>query len=350
MFTYLDGLQIMKTFVETENRRQAEFKQTSDYFSLNARDNGECLRSFGSPGGIIRLPYLLPLSSAEENLFEDIRPSLLAYFQEKDIAWHGELPGKRPTNHLRDSQICCINFLAPFADNPLALVELLRPLFPSIHRMLPMEDNHFVAFEWIGQENYLGEMVYGRVGRRRGEYVTSADAAVRFEVVGGEIEIALIEWKYTEVNTGEPKLVSDKGTNRVLTYAPFYASVECPLDKVLLGRFEDLFCDPFYQLMRLQFLAHEMERAQELGAARVRVLRVVPAANLEGDIVPTSAMNRFGSSVSGVWGRVVHPPDRFLSVETEKWFGMFPVDRWPDMGDWWRYLTHRYLWLSPAKT
>jgi hypothetical protein len=216
--------------------------------------------------------------------------------------------------------------------------------------MLPVEDDRFVAFEWIGQENYLGEMVYGRADRRRGEYVTSADAAVRFEVDGGEIEIVLIEWKYTEVNTGKSRLVSDKGTNRVLTYAPFFTSVVCPLDKALLGRFEDLFYDPFYQLTRLQFLAREMERAQELGAARVRVLRVVPAANVDGDLVSTAALKRLGASVSAVWGRLAHPSDRFLNVETEKWFGSFPVDRWPDLVDWWRYLTRRYVWLAPPKT
>jgi hypothetical protein len=339
----------MMTFVETENRRQAEFKQTSGYFSPDARADGECLSSFGSPGGTIRLPYLLPLPYAEENLFEGVREGALAYFRENDIAWHGELPGKRPTNHLRDSQICCINFLAPFADNPLALAELLRPLFPSLRRMLPVEDNRFVAFEWIGRENYLGEVVYRRAGRRRGEYVTSADAVVRFEVDGGEIEIVLIEWKYTEINTGEPKLASDKGTNRVLTYAPFYESVACPLDKALLGRFEDLFYDPFYQLMRLQFLAREMERAQELGAAHVRVLRVAPAANVDGDVVSTAAMKRLGSSVSAVWSRLVQPPDRFLSVETERWFGLLLVDRLPELKEWWRYLTGRYAWLAPPR-
>lgn len=336
----------MTTFLEDENRRQAEFKQTSGYFSAEARADGEYLPSFGTPGGPVRLPYLLPLGYAEENLFAGIREGTLAYFGRQDIAWHNELPGGRPTNHLRDSQICCVNFLAPFAENPAALTELLRPLFPDLRRVLPMEEGRLVAFEWIGEQNYLGEDLYGRPRRRRGEYCTSADAAVRFEVDGGETEIVLIDWKYTEVCNGQPKHMSPKGTNRVLTYAPLYESAGCPLNKALLERFDDLFYDPFDQHMRLQFLAGEMERAKELDAYRVRVLHVAPAANADGEHVPTAAMRKLGASATEVWQRLVRPPGRFLSMHTEHLFGSLPLRRLPELEGWWRYLTGRYSWLT----
>jgi hypothetical protein len=84
--------------------------------------------------------------------------------------------------------------------------------------------------------------------------------------------MALISWKYTEACDGKPLQRSSWGTDRLATYAPFYRRDDCRLDRALLGRFEDLFHDPFDQLMRLQFLAHEMEKARELGAERVRVL------------------------------------------------------------------------------
>ena len=64
--------------------------------------------------------------------------------------------------------------------------------------MLPIEDGHYVACEWIGQKNYLREKVSGNGKRTRGANCTSADAAVMFEETDGKRQIVLIEWKYTE--------------------------------------------------------------------------------------------------------------------------------------------------------
>jgi hypothetical protein len=133
----------MTAFQQTENLRQADFKKTSGYFSPDARADGQLFTSIGSPRGALMWPWLLPLACAEENLFEGIRSDTLSYFREKAISWHGKLPGERPSNHLRDSQICCVNCLAPFAHNPKALAELFVPLFPSLRRLLPMEDDRF---------------------------------------------------------------------------------------------------------------------------------------------------------------------------------------------------------------
>jgi hypothetical protein len=149
-----------------------------------------------------------------------------------------------------------VNFLFPFSDKPRALTELLRPLFPTIHHVLPMEgSSRFLSFEWIGLENYLGEYL-GRTGTRtRGAYCTSADAAVMFEHMNGFRQIVLIEWKYTETNNDMPLRFSDRGTDRMAIYAPLYERPDCPLNKELLPDFEALFFAPFYQLMRQQFLA-----------------------------------------------------------------------------------------------
>jgi hypothetical protein len=42
----------------------------------------------------------------------------------------------------------------------------------------------------------------------------------------------------------------------------------------LIPHFDSLFFEPFYQFMRQQFLAHEMEKAHELGADEVNLLHI----------------------------------------------------------------------------
>lgn len=142
---------MMGSFRDEEKRRQAEFKATSSYFSEPARRDA-LFRGRG-----IARPYCLPPECATENLFDEIRASALTYFEQFEIKWHGGRH-RQPTNHLCSSQICCVNFLFPFADKPQALAELLRPLFPDIRTMLPIEANgQYVSFEYIGAENYLRE-------------------------------------------------------------------------------------------------------------------------------------------------------------------------------------------------
>ena len=59
-----------------------------------------------------------------------------------------------------------------------------------------------VAFEWIGERNYLGELRRGEVapddGRIRGANFTSLDFCVRFRRSDGRIQLVAGEWKYTE--------------------------------------------------------------------------------------------------------------------------------------------------------
>ena len=74
----------------------------------------------------------------------------------------------------------------------------MKPVFPDLDEMLPIEDGQYVAFEWIGKQNYLGEKISRNGKRTRGANFTSADAAVMFKLNDGQKQIVLIEWKYTE--------------------------------------------------------------------------------------------------------------------------------------------------------
>jgi len=324
-------------FLEAERSRQAAFKASSPYLTEAALADGVYK---GKPR-----PFCLPRERADENLFHEIRQPALTYFARHEIKWHGGKEGN-PFNHLCSSQVCCANFLFPFADKPNALVELLRPVFPTIRRVISMEADQFVSFEWIGKDNYLREKC--RTSKRtRGANFTSADAAVMFERQDGRRQIVLIEWKYTE-SYGETwlRFARRSGTDRRQIYAWLYECEACLLDKSLLRCFCDLFYEPFYQLMRQQFLAHEMEKAHELGADVVSVLHIAPAHNQDFRRVTSPALRRLGDSPIDIWKRLVKTPDRFASVATENLFGRSRVGRRPELAAWWEYVGQRYPWLN----
>lgn len=328
----------MGKFLEAEKQRLTLFKATSPYFSDAACVDGVYRGK--------RRPFCLPRACAEENLFPGIRQTITAYFAAHEIKWHGGREGN-PSNHLCGSQVCCTNFLFPFADKPHALVELLRSVFPAIRQMLPMEnENLFVAFEWIGQQNYLGEKIPRHGKRTRGANFTSADAAVMFEGEDGLRQIVLIEWKYTESYSSTSLRIAKSGTDRTAIYAHLFDREDFPLDKELLPSFGDLFYEPFYQLLRQQLLAHEMEKAQELGAQVVSLLHIAPAHNSDFRKVTSPALRTLGKSVLDVWKKLVKVPDRFKSVSTEELFGEFPIEGFPELVVWWEYLTSRYPWVQ----
>jgi hypothetical protein len=326
------------TFLDIERRRQADFKATSSYFSDAARADGMYRRR--------ARPFCLPRECAAENLFAGIRQSIMAYFAAEEIKWH-DGGDRQPSNHLCSSQVCCANFLFPFANNPRALTELVRPVFPTVHRMLPMEnEGQFVSFEWIGRENYLGERISRNGKRTRGANFTSADAAIMFEHTDGRRQIVLIEWKYTEFYGRSSLKIAKSGADRTAIYAHLYNAPDCPLNRALLPSFEALFYEPFYQLMRQQFLAHEMEKAHELGADIVNVLHIAPAHNQDFRKVTSPALRPLGDAAMDIWKRLVRIPDRFTSISTEQLFNRLPIEHLPEMAPWWDYVRARYAWLK----
>lgn len=333
----------MGQFLEKERVRQADFKVSSPYFTESAKVEGIYRKRLR--------PFCLPLEHAEENLFSKIRRAALNYFAQPDfygqkIKWH-DGQNDKPSNHLCSSQVCCVNFLFPFVTNPNALSELLHPIFPNIRQMLPIESpNRFVSFEWIGQKNYLKEKIPRSGKRTRGANCTSVDAAVMFEREDGVRQIVLIEWKYTESYGNTSLKISKSGTDRTRIYEPLWEREDCPMNKFLISHFEMLFYEPFYQLMRQQFLANEMKKAKELGAEVVSVLHISPAHNHDFSTITSPALRSLGTSAIEVWKRIVRTPGSFISVNTEELFSSMGKDQFPDLSPWWRYITQRYSWLQ----
>ncbi len=101
--------------------------------------------------------------------------------------------------------------------------------------------------------------------------------------------------------------------------------------------------------MRQQLLAHEMERAHELGAGVVSCLHIAPAHNHDFAAVTSPDLVGLGSSPTEVWAKLVREQGCFRSVSSEELFGRFPVGEFPEMREWWAYLTARYGWVTECR-
>ncbi len=324
----------MGELLEAEKKRLSAWKKTTPYLSQQAR----------APGvyrGRAR-DFCLPQVCAGENLYHEIRLAALGYFAAYEIKWHQGQKCKC-SNHLCDSMVGCVNFLFPFADKPQALAALLRPIFPSLKRVLPLEDSGlWLALEWIGLENYLGELIRGDRPRTRGANFTSADAAVRFEDSAGRVQIALIEWKYTESYSRSSKARGRSGQRRQSIHRSLFDSPDSPIDQSKVPDYQDLFYEPFYQMMRQQLLAWQMEEARELDAEVVTVVHISPAANRDLQRITSPGLEPLGDQATAVWRSLLRRPERFIPVHTEDLFGPFDVGAFPALAGWRDYLADRY--------
>ena len=274
-------------------------------------------------------PFCIPVAAANRNLLPDARAIALERFAAGKIQWHDELHGG-PSNHLLSSQVQCVNCLAPFVDRPAELATILGEALP-IREVVPFgartdtlfdRDDH-VVFEWIGTRDYLGERANG--GGSRGAKTTSADAAIRYVNHDGEAEVALIEWKYTERYLGSELAGDARYMNaRKERYRALWSAADGPLKRDLIP-YDDLFVDPFYQLMRLQLLASEMEKDRAVRAKAVRLLVVAPSRNLE----LAESFNRWSQRTLGSsdlfapadtiwesWRAMQRRPDRFAVLDS----------------------------------
>ena len=275
-----------------------------------------------------RREFCLHEDFSAENIEARVRDTALTYFDDRQIGWH-QSKGGGPSNHLCCSQSCCVNFWCPFIQAPNELRTVLRGLGYDAAEVLPVNGDlrlpdaslPFVAFEWIGRRNYLGEL--GRGGavaadedRTRGAGFTSLDFCVRFRRSDGRIQLVAGEWKYTECYRKDSKRYSSKKTDRLdRIYRKHLERPDCQIAGNV--SFESLFYDPFDQLMRQQLLCTAMERCGEMEAEVVSLLHVAPRANRElMTHVTSTALDGMGSDIHDIWGALVRP-GRFRGVFTE---------------------------------
>ena len=308
-------------FVATARRAAMRWKANTGVLPEAARIAG---RYRQWPG----LPFCLPPEFAEHNLLPDARRVALERFAAAGIPWHDGHGG--PSNHLLSSQVQCANALAPLVDNPQALAAMLGAVLPIAEvlpfgatsgeraRLSPFDATDHVVFEWQGLRNHLNEWNGVPV---RGSQATSSDAAIRYRTTDGAIEVALIEWKYTErYPTGALSSSATSHATRVARYSALFDAVGSPIDQQRI-KLDDLFAEPVYQLARLALLADQIELTAELGADRSRVVYVAPRANHALWASPGSpafqvVAARAGGALDVAWKSVLRDPSRFVVLDS----------------------------------
>ena len=166
---------------------------------------------------------------------------------------------------------------------------------------------------------------------------------MRFEHEG-RIETVLIERKYTE-SYGAP-IPSNGNEVRIDRYQDL---VFAPFGPIRADRglaIADFFWEPFYQLLRQQMLAFQMQAAHEDGADRVRVLHIAPSENIALHKVTAPALRGFGNDAFGVFRMLLERPDDFISCSTKAVFGMALSKVDGEARSWADYLLGRYSFLS----
>lgn len=272
------------------------------------------------------LPFVLPVAHRWLNLLPEAREIARSRFEAAAIHWHGD--GDGPNPHLLSSQVQCLNALAPLVDRPLDLARWLSGFLPvaevipfGAQTESPFDATDHVVFEWQGLVDHLGE--WGGSSPTRGAGATSIDAAVRYRTPAGLVEMALIEWKYTEAYPYGGRLggAAFYHQRRLDRYRQLALDPDSPVRLDQGVDYEDLFAEPTYQLFRQQLLAWRIEVTGELDVTRAVVVHAAPGRNA-ALLFDSLACHRFralaeaNGGLIGGWRASLRRPDRFVSVDT----------------------------------
>jgi hypothetical protein len=290
-------------------------------------------------------PFCLPLEHAGYNLFHEIRRDAIDTFSRHGIIWHcPALPGL-PSNHLCSSQVFAVNLLFPFIDKPDALAAALRPYFPDIETMLSIEDKRYIAFEWIGSVNYLGEDPKIGDYRMRGAGNTSIDAAVMYENAAKEKVMLLIEIKYSESYGVCYKRFRSDGTDRFQNYEPFFFDKVTPINLSVAPRLQDFLYEPFYQLLRQTLLANQIMKTGKPKVNRVQVVHLRVDHNKNLLAVTSPKFRELGNTTYEVWRKVLKDPSGFTLIPAEEFFANPALAEYEELEPWRLYMKTRYSFL-----
>lgn len=301
--TYREGMK-RSEYSKRERLNAVSWKQSTAHLPPEAKIDGE-LESDGISLGVS--PVALPRAYAVHNLLQEVRVPAIRLFLEERISWHNSI-SDGPSNHLLDSQVQCVNALMPLVADAERARRALSNVYP-VAEVLQIEPDRYMTFEYIGAIDYLNERP--TTARSRGAYTTSIDAAALVRAKDGRRVLLLIEWKYTEsyleVKSPRP---TDQRCRALLEAADCLIRWRGRIDV------EDLFLEPFYQLMRQQLLANEIHKAREHGVDAVVVVHACPSAN-DGyaDSLHTEQQREMAGTVQDLWQLLVDS-ERFVAVDT----------------------------------
>lgn len=296
------------SFVQRERAKAVAWKQSTQTLPDAARHPAPYIRDGQARTG--PLPFCLPAEHAALSLLPEVRQMALDLFAELGIPWHAGIGGG-PGNHLLSSQVQCVNALGQMVHDPGRIERAFGSVI-DIEKVLEVEPDRFLTFEYIGPTDVFGEVPGGE--RTRGARCTSVDAAFLFRTSTGTRELALVEWKYTESyrpRTPDPA----KDEVRWQRYGTALHDPDGPVRADVLS-FEALLDEPIYQLVRQQLLAWELEKARVHDVDRVQVVHVMPGDNATYGDSLGPVHRDVGDTVRDVWHALLRRPDRFLSLDS----------------------------------
>ena len=324
-------------YLSAEKKYQTTWKLTSKSLPRGARKPGLYRNKM--------YPFALPLEYAQYNLFQGIRDDAIDTFRRHQIVWHSSaLPGI-PSNHLCSSQVFAVNLLFPFIDKPDALADALRPFFPNIAKMLPVEDKRYITFEYIGDINYLNEDPKFVDYRLRGAGTTSIDAMMMYETAEGQKVMLLIEVKYSESYAASYKRFRSDGTDRFMNYEDFFYSRTSPINLDIAQNLADFLYEPFYQLLRHSLLATQIMQVGKPKVHRVQVVHLTVQHNKDLLAVTSPRFQQLGSTTYEVWHKLLKDPLSFTLITVEQFFKSLDFTNHRDLEPWAFYMANRYSFL-----
>lgn len=297
------------SYTKTERIRAATWKRLTSTLPDAARHPARYVGKDGGEHGAA-LDFCLPAQYAYLSLLPEVRDTALAMFAELGIPWHAGI-GTGPSNHLLSSQVQCANALALMTTNPSRIRRAFGTVL-DVGEVLRIEPGRYLTFEYIGPTDFFGEAPHA--SRTRGAHCTSVDAAFRHRLPDGTVELVLVEWKYTESYRVRPP---DPARDRI-RHERYGAAVRDPAGPILADvlDFEFLLDEPFYQLVRQQLLAWQLERTGAEDASRVRVVHVLPTANAAYQrSLARPAHRTLGTTVDEVWRALLRHDDRFVHLD-----------------------------------
>ena len=301
--------------------------------------------------------HLLTLGCEEENFYPGLRGEngAIDFFGEREIRWHhGGAPGARGlTRNMASSQVACVNFMLPLASVEGGLLAIARAVDSDVREIVSIchEGNTTpVEFEWIG----LGRSLEGKT--TRGANTTNVDTFIVAETEKG-YRAYLMEWKYTEGESYlsmSPKYLGEgyRKDRQLKGYADLYYADSSSFDSSI--PMDELFYDPFDQIMRNRLLADRMVANGELGVSEAKVVVVVPGENLACRAVTCGKKTtspplakRFPdlNTVDDVMRATLKNPDAAFKMVTPNQLLEAVVDECGEaVSDWAGYIRERYGW------
>ncbi len=79
---------------------------------------------------------------------------------------------------------------------------------------------------------------------------------------------------------------------------------------------------------------------------QVRLVHVVVSENRPLRAVTSPRFRELGRDAYAVWKSLLVDPDDFVLINTEDLFRVAPVERFPDLEPWLRYMKSRYAFLK----